>query len=386
MAFTLDDYIRYVRNEHPAFEHRVLPDRVLADFASLDQRGVQTLGLQRDRQWLAQSLPIAFALDSENAPGVAGVGTSGGVPAESDGQGGYRYLQETTGVGLEWRTADVAVLVSDTVVASATTTTLEGTGVAWSVNAYADQTVIIVAGTGEGQPPRQIVSNTADTLTITDPWSVTPDGTSLFRIVQSVPALDDDFGVVTSLPAINRREGFLVKLNAQGQPYLDLTTPLVASLTRGVPLPPYQSVLDAKVWYVPGTAGYRTPCDPFTLVAYANRDDVSGFSGYVMNHTLYLNGVDSDWRNVQNIELVYTPILPAFTARTDYCLLPDTALPYMVARGALFAAQRLNGRPNVPALSIESFVAKESQAKREFLGTIGLTVTSRRFRMRPGRY
>lgn len=75
---------------------------------------------------------------------------------------------------------------------STTTVTGEATA-AWPVNAYANQDVLIISGTGSGQRKR-IASNTATVLTLaaavtgnprTGPFTVAPDATSVYRIVPS---------------------------------------------------------------------------------------------------------------------------------------------------------------------------------------------------------
>jgi hypothetical protein len=61
-------------------------------------------------------------------------------------------------------------------------TTLTETGSAWTVNGYAEMYVWIYGGTGEGQV-REIVSNTADVLTVDRAWETNPDTDSTFRII-----------------------------------------------------------------------------------------------------------------------------------------------------------------------------------------------------------
>jgi hypothetical protein len=51
-----------------------------------------------------------------------------------------------------------------------------------AVNAEAGNMIRIMAGTGKGQPPATIVSNTATVLTIATPWTVTPDATSVYIV------------------------------------------------------------------------------------------------------------------------------------------------------------------------------------------------------------
>jgi hypothetical protein len=64
---------------------------------------------------------------------------------------------------------------------SATANTLYDSDVTWTVNQWAGREVSIVYGTGIGQT-RTIASNTADTLTISSNWNITPDNTSRYVI------------------------------------------------------------------------------------------------------------------------------------------------------------------------------------------------------------
>ena len=66
---------------------------------------------------------------------------------------------------------------------SATSTTLQDSSKSWTVNALssASYKVRIFSGTGLGQV-RNIASNTATTITVSYPWTVTPDSTSLYII------------------------------------------------------------------------------------------------------------------------------------------------------------------------------------------------------------
>lgn len=62
-----------------------------------------------------------------------------------------------------------------------TSTTLNNTGKAWTVNQFANFQVRITAGLGAGQV-RQIVSNTATAITVSVAWTITPDATSQYAI------------------------------------------------------------------------------------------------------------------------------------------------------------------------------------------------------------
>lgn len=68
------------------------------------------------------------------------------------------------------------------ITSSATTTTLTCTGKTWSVNQWCNYQVRITGGTGVGQAPRNIASNTATQLTVSTAWTITPDTSSTFAI------------------------------------------------------------------------------------------------------------------------------------------------------------------------------------------------------------
>lgn len=94
------------------------------------------------------------------------------------------------------------ILVADRAVTSATATTLTSTGAGWGVNAWANQTVRITAGTGLGQR-RRIVSNTATALTVTPAWTTTPNATSRFEIVNTGRSLTFGSFAVNSAARLN---------------------------------------------------------------------------------------------------------------------------------------------------------------------------------------
>lgn len=69
-----------------------------------------------------------------------------------------------------------------------TTTTLNDTGRAWTVNSFANSQVRIVAGVGVGQI-RIVASNTATALTVSVAWVTTPDATSVYVLEGNDDAL-----------------------------------------------------------------------------------------------------------------------------------------------------------------------------------------------------
>src|SRR5256712_430938 len=79
-------------------------------------------------------------------------------------------------------------------ISQSTSTTLQDTTksgtTAWPVNVWAGRLVTINAGTGAGQT-RSVLSNTANTLTVSSAWTTTPDGTSQYVIAQTSTTLQD---------------------------------------------------------------------------------------------------------------------------------------------------------------------------------------------------
>jgi hypothetical protein len=169
-------------------------------------------------------------------------------------------------------------------------------------------------GTGYGQPPRTIASNTANQLTWNDAWS------SRSRLDEHLQ--DRKRGAVGRRDRrrchrgalVSARTGFLVRLNANGVPYIDYTKPLTVSVEKGVPLPQFHSILGGNVRFT----DTNNSVAPLRLQSYTDRFAPNGWpAAYVFNQTLFLCGGAADWQDVDGIELHYVPIPPAFVARTD---------------------------------------------------------------------
>ncbi len=77
-------------------------------------------------------------------------------------------------------TSDMVAAVRGTA-SDATSTTLSDSTQSWTIDAYADAPIAIVAGTGKGQR-RRIVSNTETQLNLESAWTTTPDSTSVYLI------------------------------------------------------------------------------------------------------------------------------------------------------------------------------------------------------------
>lgn len=108
----------------------------------------------------------------------------------------------------------MVVEVPELTATSGAATTITVTAAGWTVNQYANADVVIVAGTGNGQR-RRIASNDATTLTLAaayvapatnprvGPWAITPDATSVFRIVPSSDFLYYQPGGTTAIHRID---------------------------------------------------------------------------------------------------------------------------------------------------------------------------------------
>ena len=70
---------------------------------------------------------------------------------------------------------------------------LEDPAKSWAANALVGLTVEITGGSGGGQTPRKIASNTATRVYVATPWEIAPDSSSTYRIglsglIQSIPS------------------------------------------------------------------------------------------------------------------------------------------------------------------------------------------------------
>lgn len=376
MAFTLGDVLNAARDRHPYFARPRVPDAVFARFFTDHQRTLLSKATQLDPTYLLQSVSIAFAVSTANAIGTVGAGTGGLLPG-SVTNGVVSATEAPLGDALTVDTTNAVQLVGPTAVTSATATTLSASA-AWSTNAYVGDIVEIVAGTGQGQV-RSIVSNTANQLTVAA-WATVPDTTSVFRIVTTVLTDSETLDVVTSFPLTTTRQGFAVKLNASGAPYLDLTTPLIATVDASLTLPAMKRLVGGTVWI---TRNGVPTSEPLTIVGYQNRMRALGrYVAVVAGQTLTLQGAQTHWSDVTSIELKYVPEPPAFTALTDYFLLPDSARPAVVARGAYMAGVRINGLPDLPEINVAQLAADASEAETMWLKEVSGATKSRVHRMR----
>lgn len=375
MAITLQQVIENARNRHPAFHKSRVPDRVLATHLSEVQRMLLTEGAELDASRVAVSAAIGFATSAGNVPGQVGAGSSGGLPAEPNSSGTLAAVGADTGSAVVLDIDDAPVLVADTVVASADGVSVTLAGVAWTVNQFANQIAFVSAGTGYFQK-RTILSNTATKLVIStgtdgEGWVNIPDTTSLVRIVAVDLVIDNSVAVVTELPPRAPKEGYLVKLNAQGQPYLDIANPVALLIDNGIPLPAYERILGGTV-RLKTTSGLDPLTCPLTIRTYRDRYAWGPtYTVWTENGQLFLSGSLADWANVISFDIRLVPIPADFEARTDLFLLPDLARPVLVAEAALLCAQRCVVLPDAGRVDVPTFVADRDRAFTNFQKAIG---------------
>jgi len=362
VPLTLGDLITAARDRSPFFTRQNVPHAVVARYLTGLQRRYLSKISETNAEAYAQQASIVFALGAENAVGVVGAGTPGGLPA-SLVAGQPAEVELPAGSALEMDFDNAQILIPETLLTGATATTLMRAAAGWVVDAYAGAFVWITAGPGIGQR-REILSNTADTLTLVQAWATTPTANvSLFEIVDVSADITEEVGVVTALPADATRTGYLVRLNAQGIPYIDLTKPLLATFGVGIDLPPAEYFLGGAVRFV-----VRDEAE-LELRRYGQRWTlgVSGYGGYIMGGKLFLIGEMETWGGVASIDLRYVPIAPALTALTDLLLLDDTAYDALVARTVSLMASRVNGLPDVGKVDVRPFNDEAVEAESTFL-------------------
>ena len=368
MSLTLGTVVTAARDRHPAFHKSRVSDAIFARLLTAYQSELIGRAMQRNRVFLAQQMSIVLAPNGSNAIGTRGAGV-GQFPVTVATDGTVSQSDATVGAADELVLDDGTTTVSAFVPSSSTTTTAVKTGAGWTTNAYAGQVVEVTTGTGAGQR-RYVASNTSDTLTWTDALTTALDASSVIRVVSVATSTSEEVGVVTAFPLTTSRYGYTVKLDSAGTAYLDLTSPVVATVDQGIPLPTMKHLIGGTVRFVedPNNEDPR----PFTLITYANRFHTAGswWSGYVLNNTLYLTGTQDDWADIASIDLRYVPEPPSFTRLTDYVLLPDYSQPALVAHLTYMAGLRVAGLEGLPPLDLGALATAKSQAETAFLQTV----------------
>ncbi len=385
MSLTLEQVITAARDRHPAFHRTRVPNAVLARFLSDFQNEVIGKGAERDKQFLQQKAAVVLSTGGTTAPGEVGAGVGDGLPGSVDpATGFFSAIEETAGSLIEpllTPAEGATVAVADHPVTSATATSLTCTAVARTLNQDAGKLLVIVSGTGKDQRREVQSNNTATTWVISNgsdgrQWDTIPDSTSIFQVIDPAYTSSLGLGVATDLPNISQRTGYLVKLSAAGLPYIDWTAPLIADVADGLAMP-------NAIAIVGGTVRYSDEDEePLNFVSQGRRYCPPAWPAvYTVGPNLFFCGRVADWEDAASLELDYVPIAPAFTALTDYFLLPDAARPLLVAQAAAFMAGRVADEVGLDPTRLELAAA---DALQHFLMTIRLTRRARRVVIREG--
>lgn len=376
MSTTLGHLITEARNRHAAFHKTRVGDVVLASYLSDVQRILMSKGSELDSNRMAINCNIGFVTSGANAPGVVGAGTAGGLPGTLLA-GVLQTPTQDAGTSIELDDAAV-ILANDRAVASATALTATAYGApGWTVNAFVGKVVAIVAGAGTNQR-RKILSNTASQVTISSgadglQWSTTPDTTSVLRIVDFAMIADAQVSLVTELPARTASVGYLIRLDVTGTPFIDISAPVTVVVDNGIQLPPYERMLGGSVRSTIG-GGLANTSSPLTIRPYRQRYFWGpSYTCWLEAEKLFLAGTLQDWTNVVSIDLRFVPIPADFTKLTDVMLLPDLAVPAMVAAAAEFMAQRCAGQADSPAVDTRYFAMKKEEADEHYVLAVGAT-------------
>lgn len=384
----LGEVIQSVRFRSPAYSNPTVPNRVLLEAATRIQRSLSKAAAQLNRTYLSQSFSIGFDLSTSNLPGTAGNATFGGVPAALDGTT-IETVQATIGSALHYDLTTAIERVTPRAVGSATNgppgTLTDAGSPGWTVNAWAGKLVEILSGPDEGDL-QEIASNTASTFTLsptTAGWQFNlPTSESTYRIIE-VPDIDlTTTGVVTALPGFSNVVGYLVRQDAQGNPYVDYSKPVISKVEDGVTLPPFERIIGGSVILtglnpVLATSDFPSPVAlpirEFHLLDYSSRLRTGWYSGHLLANKLYLHGTSTAWTGVSSLEFRVVPIPPAFTSTATWAdqlfLLPDTAMEVMVAELSVVAAQWASAKGQTVDLQTE--LMERESARKLWLHGVG---------------
>lgn len=364
MGFTVGEVIESIRLRHPAYRREVVPTRVLVQAFGQIQRRLAQQGTRRYAGLLKGVVPIVLDLDPANLPGIVGADTTGGLPASEDASGNLTLSNGTAGSLATYDWANATVVVDDFVPTSASTTVIGLTGAGRTIDADIGLALWIVDGPGSGPDAVRIITdNTATTWTVGDAFDTAPTvDTSVCRIVV-VPSITADStagGAVTQIPSTQETVGYLVRLDANGNPYLDLTQPIVARLRSGIPLPPHDRLSQLEI--IPDMRNTNDQLGPFPWgpqavsvpIFHQNRRETGGRCAWVQGDQMYLGGPQNVWTNVTSLALTYVPIPPLFDGEDRdvldaYFLLPDTAYDVVIAHAAEVAATFARARGEAAA-------------------------------------
>lgn len=337
MTLTAGIIIDAARNSHPAFDRGAIPSSVAARYVNEAQRRFLLAAHERNQTYLTRRWTILLLPNQDVAQ--VGAGTQGSAPLLVGTTALRRSLGNTGSAAT--LPDDPIVLVPERAATSAGGVTLVDTTASMPVDLYVGQLLVIVSGLGAGQV-RDIASNTSDTFTVTEAWTQVPDDTSTYAVLGDNEVVTGSVGIsMGQQPTTVSREGWLVYLDAQGNPYLDLAAPVTVPVSDGIPIPPHYYVNHGLVRFVTDP-NYPNSSKTFTISTLdAQANPPMPYSGAIVDQKLQLFRPFEQWKRVTSIEIPYLPLAPTVSGYDDVLFLPDTAEEALVARVALQMAKRV---------------------------------------------
>lgn len=381
MTIALSDIITATRDRDPAFAKQRVPDALFARYLTAYQKELVGEANEIMPGCITGQISIVFPTEMPSISPVPsiGAGTGSGLPVRPTDGGtayapaGYAVAAQVVGNTVEMDFAHGVELIPATALQAVTSTVLTPIGTPnYTINQYADglSFVEIVMGADVGDR-RLISANDVSTITVNAPFAITPDLTSLFRVVRVTPVVNSETSAVLGLPATDTRTSYLVQTDATGRQFIDLTMPLTAMLARGIPLPPYKALLDGTI-YFNGTVFGEQDSMELGLTEASNRLRARDrYNAYERNGELVLIGNPSDWALVQSIDLRYVPEPGQLTKLSDAFVLPDSALGVLVAKAAQFAAERLYNAQDTPNVDVNRYTMQADRAQQAWLRSLG---------------
>lgn len=371
MALAFADLEQAIRMEDAGFTPARVPARLLAMALSAYQRTLARKAMLQKKGYLAQSLHIALALDARNAVGVAGAGT-GALPGTADPLGALTVEDSPVGHAIDFDDDLAPVRYGPAAVSSATATTLDRAAAGWVVNDHATKLLRLTAGPGAPRV-QSIGGNSAAQLTGLA-FTEVPTTATVFTIIEPDTAGIGEVAAVTQLPALAAQTGYLVTLDANGQPTVDRTQPLVCRSLAPIPLPDHERVLYARLWRAGVSPVVGLPDDlpnptwagfaPLPLVTPAIAHAVAAPAAVLEAQGLLLLGGAAAYQGYASIELRLVPLPPLLTSRTSLCLLPESAREALIGYGKVWAARRAQ-----PAL-VDALLAEWGDAEAQYLAAV----------------
>lgn len=85
----------------------------------------------------------------------------------------------------------------------------------------------------------------------------------------------------------------------------------------------------------------RTSPDNLDLIAWQDRHRFQGLYTWLEDGVLFFSGIVNDWKNVETVELTYTPTPSSIDSVTETFVLPETAENALVTHLGAFFARRM---------------------------------------------